>query len=123
MTENEYIVEDEVYDYGRYSREHGNYGLPGLAQGAGVALDDGVGENTDEHYHKVFHSVIQACCGVLRIALALKIEVYQRTAEEYENKHAYYGQNRTENNLEPERVAHAVIIALAEKLCAEYPCA
>ena len=119
IAEDQQRVEAQVDQHGNDTRRHGRYGLAVFPQSAGIALRQRKGHQADEHDVQVFLGVAQTGGDLLGSALALEIEHDELLIQQQKHRDARRSQGRAEQELVAECVAHAPVVAAAEKLGAE----
>ena len=119
IAEDQQRVEAQIDQHGYNTRRHGRYGLAVFPQSAGIALRQRKGNQADEHDVQVFLGVAQTGGDLLGSALALEIEHDELLIQKQKHGNAHSGQGRAEQEFVAECVAHAPVVAAAEKLGAE----
>ena len=123
LSEYENVVERQIDQDGDNAGRHGRRGVATLAQRARVALHGGERHETDQHDGEVVLGVVQRRRRVGQTALALHVELQEVFALEAQQRDAQRGDQTAEEQLEAERVAHALVVAAAEELRGEDACA
>ena len=112
-------VEDQVHEHGDDARQHGQAGLAGLAQGAGVALSDGEGRKPQQHEVQVLQAVVQGVRNARGIAVVGEIQQHQLRALQQKQRNCAHGQQQARVELVAAGRAHALLIARAAVLGGE----
>lgn len=113
IAEDQQGVEAEIHHNGHDARNHGHDGLARLAQRAGIALRQRKRDKADEHDEQIFLCIAEAGRDLLRGAVTLEVQEDQVLAEQQENARAEHRKGRADEQLEAERLPHAVPVALA----------
>ena len=113
------VVENEVDEHGDDARQHGQAGLAGLTQGAGVALGDGEGRKSQQHEVQVLQAVVQRIRHAGRVAVVGEVQQHQLPSLQQEQRNRAHGQQQARVELVAAGRAHALLVARAAVLGGE----
>ena len=119
VAEDQDVVQHQVHQGGHDAAQHGDEGLPGFLQGAGIGAGDGEGQKAQEHPFKIPLAVFQNGAGVGGGTLAGEEEADQGLAGKGEYQKSGTGQHRADQQLEPEGMADALVVPGALELGGE----
>ena len=116
MTEDQNPVAEQVSQDGTDSGEHRGPGFAGFPQRTGVNLDQREGRQPPQHDVQVITAAALCQGQVTAVAFALQEGGNKALPEDQVDQHGCDADQDAEVHLEPESVAHAVRVALAEEL-------
>ena len=119
VAEDQHIVQNQIHEHGGDARSHGNGGLSGFPEGAGISVAQGEGQQAPEHHMEIIQTIVQYLAGILGTALALQVESDESGAAGQENAAAQSREQQTHQGLEPEGVADTFRIRGAVELGGE----
>ena len=119
VTEDQHIVKEEIHEHRRDAAHHGNHGLPGFPEGAGVSAAQGEGQKAPDGDAQVAEAVVHGARRGERIALSAQVQPDELPAAQQKDGDAQDGENQGDEQLEPDGVADAPVIPGAVKLGCE----
>ena len=119
MAEDQHPVQEQVGQDGDDAGDHGRPGFPGFPQRAGIDLNEGKGDQADQHDIQITDAVGQGAGQVSAVAFPLQVGHDEPLTEEGIDSNGEEREQNTKKDLIPEGITHALHIALAEKLRAE----
>ena len=119
FAEDQDVVQHQIHEHRRNAAQHGDEGLAGLPEGAGIGVGQGERQEAPEHNGQVFQAMIQRPGGGGGVALAGEVKPNQTGTAQQENGRAHQRYDDTDQKLEAEGVADAVVILGAIKLGGE----
>ena len=122
MTEDQDVVANKIDKHSEDSRNHGDRGLSGFTQGAGIGIDQSKGREAPDDHSQIFQTVFHDTGGSGGIAVTGEIKSDESGAEQLENSHAQNAQSGTDQHLEPERMTHTGIVVGTMELSGKNTC-
>ena len=116
VTENQDVVQPQVYQHRSHAADHGYHGFTGFPEGAGIGIGQGEGEKTPEHDQKIRHAVAQSIGGGGRVTLTGEIQSNQCVAAQQEDAQADCRKQQTDENLKAKGVADTLTVSGAVEL-------
>ncbi len=119
FTEYQQIIQGQVHQHGHHARQHGHLRLAALPQGAGIHFLYDKRRQPGEHHPQIRFPVLQRSLQGQVVALPVQIHLYQLLPTGGQHQRAQHQNPQAYINLEPQRVADALVVLTAEKLGAE----
>ena len=119
VAENQDVVTNQVDQCRGNARHHGNEGISGLFQGAGISLGQGKGQEAPDHHMKILLTLFQNLGCQRCFTLASKIQTNQGFIQHQEQTRTQHRDQDTDQELEPECMAHTLMIPGAVELGGE----
>ena len=109
-------VQEKICENGNNTGNHGGSGFTGFPQGSGIDLNQGEGDQPPQHDAQITGAEPQGEGQVAAVAFSPQKGREESFAEDQVDQDGGQGTEHGEINLDPEGVAHAVHVTLAEKL-------
>ena len=70
VAEDQDVIQNQIDQHCGDAAHHGNYGLAGFPEGAGIGIAEGKGQEAPDHYVQIVQTVAEGACGGFGIAFA-----------------------------------------------------